>query len=153
MYRGAWQATVLAVARVTQHLATTQQHNNTSIWFMIRNINDHVIYQIHQWSFRSTDKYWYLFLYDSVTEVKWSCSVVSDSSRSHGLLSTRLLCPWDFPGKSSGVGCHFLLQGIFLTQESNPGLLHYRQILYRLSHQGSLCNTMLPLNVDCYMPS
>ena len=35
------------------------------------------------------------------------------------------------------MGCHFLLQGIFLTQGSNPGLLHSRQILYRLSHQGS----------------
>ena len=40
-----------------------------------------------------------------------------------------LLCPWDFPGKSTGVGCHFLLQGIFLTQASNPGLLHCRQTL------------------------
>ena len=45
--------------------------------------------------------------------------------------------PWDFPGKNTGVGSHFLLQGIFLTQESNPGLLHCRQILYCLSHQGS----------------
>ena len=35
------------------------------------------------------------------------------------------------------MGCHSLLQGIFLTQGSNPGLLHWRQILYRLSHQGS----------------
>ena len=51
---------------------------------------------------------------------------------------TRLLCPWDFPGKSTGVGFHFLLQGIFLTQASNPGLLHCRQTLYPLSHQGSL---------------
>ena len=42
-----------------------------------------------------------------------------------------------FPGKSAGVDCHFLLQGIFPTQESNPGLLHCRQTLYRLSHQGS----------------
>ena len=33
-----------------------------------------------------------------------------------------LLCPWDFAGKNSGVGCCFLLQGIFLTQESNPPL-------------------------------
>ena len=41
---------------------------------------------------------------------KWSCSVVSDSSRTHGLQPTRLLCPWDFPGKSTGVGCHCLLQ-------------------------------------------
>ena len=37
----------------------------------------------------------------------------------------------------SGLGCHFLLQGIFLTQRSNPGLLHCRQILYLLNHEGS----------------
>ena len=37
---------------------------------------------------------------------KWSRSVVSDSLRPHGLQPTRLLCPWDFPGKSTGVGCH-----------------------------------------------
>ena len=39
------------------------------------------------------------------------------------VLSDRLPCPWDSPGKNTGVGCHFLLQGIFLTQGSNPGLL------------------------------
>ena len=37
--------------------------------------------------------------------------------------AARLLCPWDFPGKNTGMGCHFLLQGIFLTQGLNPGLL------------------------------
>ena len=42
---------------------------------------------------------------------------------------TRLLGPWDFLGKSTGVGRHFLLQGIFLTQGSNPGLPHCRQTL------------------------
>ena len=36
--------------------------------------------------------------------------------------SSRLLCPWDSPGKNTGVGCYALLQGIFLTQGSNPGL-------------------------------
>ena len=41
---------------------------------------------------------------------KWSRSVVSDSSRPHGLQRTRLLRPWDFPGKSTGVGCHCLLR-------------------------------------------
>ena len=41
-----------------------------------------------------------------------------------------------FPGKNTGVCCHFLFQGIFPTQGSNLGLLHCRQILYRLSHQG-----------------
>ena len=39
---------------------------------------------------------------------KWSCSVMSDSQRPHGLQPTRLLRPWDFPGKSTGVGCHRL---------------------------------------------
>ena len=43
----------------------------------------------------------------------------------------------DSPGKTTGVGCHALLQGIFLTQGSNPGLSHCRWILYHLSHQGS----------------
>ena len=43
----------------------------------------------------------------------------------------------DSPGKNIGVGCHALLQGIFPIQGSNPGFPHCRQILYRLSHQGS----------------
>ena len=60
--------------------------------------------------------------------------------RPHGLLPARLLCQWNSPGKNTGVGCHFLLQGIFLTQELNPGLLHWRQMLYRLSYEGSLYN-------------
>ena len=46
--------------------------------------------------------------------------------------------PGIFPGKSTGVGCHFLLQGIFPTQGLNLGLLHCRQTLYHLSYQGSL---------------
>ena len=50
-------------------------------------------------------------------------SVVSDSLQPHGLQPPRLLCPWDFPGKNTGVVCHFLLQGIFLTQGSNLCLL------------------------------
>ena len=50
---------------------------------------------------------------------------------------TKLLHPWDFRDKSTGVGCRFLLQGIFPTQGSNPGLSHCRQTLYCLSHQGS----------------
>ena len=52
----------------------------------------------------------------------------------------RLLHPWDSPGRNTGVGCHFLLQGIFPTQGLNLGLLHCRQMLYHLSHQGSPCN-------------
>ena len=48
-----------------------------------------------------------------------SCSVVCDP------LSSRLLCPWDSPGRNTGVGCHFLLQGIFLTQGSNLCVLSF----------------------------
>ena len=66
-----------------------------------------------------------------------SCSVVSDSLWPHGLEPTRLLCPWNFPGKNTGVGCRFLLQRIFPSQRLNLGLLHCRQTLYCLSHQGS----------------
>ena len=47
---------------------------------------------------------------------------------------------WDSLGKSTGVGCHFLLQKLFLTQGSNPGLPHCRQMLYHLKHQGSSGN-------------
>ena len=53
----------------------------------------------------------------------------------------RLLCPWDFSGKNTGAGCPFLLYGIFPSQELNPHLpclLHCRQVLHLLSHQGSL---------------
>ena len=67
-----------------------------------------------------------------LSEVAQSCLTLCDP------MDTRLLRPWDFLGKSTGVGCHFLLQGIFLTEGSNPGLPHYRQTLYHLSHRGSL---------------
>ena len=63
-----------------------------------------------------------------------------------GLWFNRLLCPWNFPGKNTGVGCHLLLQEIFLTQGLNPRLLcllHCRQVLYLLSHQGILPNEPL----------
>ena len=67
---------------------------------------------------------------------------MSDSLRPDGLQPTRLLpikllCPWDYPSKNTGVGCHFLPQGIFPTQGSNPLLLPCRRILYCLSRQGS----------------
>ena len=55
------------------------------------------------------------------------CSVLSDSLQPQGLYFTRLLCPWDCPGKNTGVACHFLLQEVFPTQGSNLGFLHCRQ--------------------------
>ena len=62
-----------------------------------------------------------------------SRSVVSDSLQPLGLQPARLLCPWDSPGKNTGVGCHALLQGIVPSQGSKPGLLHCRQVLCHLS--------------------
>ena len=64
--------------------------------------------------------------------------VMSDSLLPQELQPSRLLCPWDCPGKNTGVGCYFLLQRIFPTQGSNPGS-HTAGgwILYHLSHQGS----------------
>ena len=61
-----------------------------------------------------------------------SRSAVSHSLWPHGLYS-----PWNSPGQNTGVGSLSLLQGIFPTQGSNPGLWHYRQILYQVSHKGS----------------
>ena len=69
------------------------------------------------------------------SEVAQSCPTLCDPM--DYMQPTRLLCPWDFPGNSTGVDCHFLLQGIFPTQGLNPGLPHCRQTLNRLSHQGS----------------
>ena len=66
-----------------------------------------------------------------------SRSVMSDSLQPHGLWPTRLFCPWGLLGKNTEVRCHSLLQGIFPIQGSKPGLLHCRQNLSHLSHQGS----------------
>ena len=60
----------------------------------------------------------------------------------HGLWPAMLLCPWDFPDKNTGVGCHFCLQGVFLSQgltpQSNPHLLHCRRILYHWATREAL---------------
>ena len=69
-----------------------------------------------------------------------SCSVMSNSLWPHGLYS-----PWNSPGQNTGVGSLSLLQGIFPTQGSNPGLPHCRRILYQLSHKGSPWTTLGPL--------
>ena len=70
-------------------------------------------------------------------------SIVSSSSESRSIVSNCLqprgrYSPWKSPGQKTGVGCFPLLQGIFSTQGSNPGLPHCRWILYQLSHKGSL---------------
>ena len=69
-----------------------------------------------------------------------SFSLFESESRSlvsNSLQPQELYSPWNSPGQNTGVGSLSLLQGFFLTQESNPGLLHCRRILYQLSHKGS----------------
>ena len=72
------------------------------------------------------------------------CLVTLDFSSKYKSLSPvrlfatpRLYSPWNSPGQNTGVGSLSLLQGIFPTRGSNPGLPHCRWILYQLSHQGS----------------
>ena len=71
------------------------------------------------------------FMHQSKESESVSRSVVSCSLQPRGPWPARFLCPWNYPGKNTGGGYHFLLQGIFLTQGSNPdllGLLHCRQM-------------------------
>ena len=71
--------------------------------------------------------HWDLFQCNLGGSEPYACyvtSVISDSVWSYGLQPARLLHPWNFPGKNTEIGCHALLQGIFLTQGSNPCLLY-----------------------------
>ena len=79
-----------------------------------------------------------------------------DSWKSHGLSPMRLLCPWNSPGKNTGVGCHALLQGILSTERSNPHLLcllHCQVGPFLLTQAWEaqiilyICNTELIVNV------
>ena len=71
---------------------------------------------------------------------------VSNSLRPYRSQPARFLCPWDSPGKNTGVGGHSLFQGFVPTQGLNPGRLHCRHILYCLSHQESPQYNMQLLN-------
>ena len=74
-------------------------------------------------------------------------SVMSDSIRPHRWQPSRLPRPRDSPGKNTGVGCHFLLQGIFLPQQLNPYLLHWQAGSLLLSHQGRFNAYYKTLNI------
>ena len=83
---------------------------------------------------------------------------LSNSLRPHVLFSRRagLLCPWESPGKNTGVGCHFLLQGVLPIWGSNPDLLHCTQILYHLSHRETptiFWSLLKFMPIDLVMPS
>ena len=102
----------------------------------------HIYAMIYSVSFaitQRTDLEWVLsYLESGYFAVKnENLSVVSHILQPHWLWPARFLCPWNSPGKNTGVGSCSLLQGIFQTQGSDPGLQHCRWILYCLSQQGS----------------
>ena len=70
--------------------------------------------------------------------------------RPYGLSPTRLLCPWDSPGKNTEVSNRSLFQGIFPTQGLKLGLLNCRQILYHSSHQRSLIFSLCVCVLSCF---
>ena len=102
-------------------------------------------FHIHHWP-NGYDLYslliLYLYLYELHLSVALSmcvsCSVVSDSLRHHGLWPAKLLYPWNSPGKNTEVGCHYLLQGIFPTQELSPPKVEC--VLVLMCQGPSLCS-------------
>ena len=118
MDRWAWQATVHGVSKSCTWLSDwAHTHTHTHI---------HTIWICY--------KYWNIYIKILDCLIK---KITAIKRRPHGLYPARLLCPWDFPGHNTGVGRHSLLQEIFPTQGSNPGVPDCRWILYHLSHQRS----------------
>ena len=78
-------------------------------------------------------------LYRWLVKVSWLGKLVSV----FWCVELDFFSPWNSPGKNTGLSCHFLLQGIFPTQGSNPGLLHCRQIIYHLNNKGSPCSFLV----------
>ena len=84
------------------------------------------IYFPHPWRSQCLSEHFFVISQRVEVEVTQLCLTLCDP----------MDCPWNSPGQNTGVGSLFLLQGIFPTQGSNPGLSHCRQIFYQLSHQG-----------------
>ena len=108
---------------------------------------------VKRWSYeyqrkrKKTEENWvWVKTEGSIERESVGCSVMSNSLGPHGLYPAKLLCPWDSPGKNTGVRRHSLLWGMFPTQELNPGLLHRRQILCHLSH-----HERTPKNINCHL--
>ena len=102
-------------------------------------------WEFRSWTWKNCFDFWVFF---SLSEVTQSCPTLCDPMDCN---LTRFLCPWDFPGKTTRVGCHCLLQEIFPTQGLNPGLPRCRQTLYCLSHQGA--NILVTFCIICSFSS
>ena len=108
-------------------------------------------------SLQSIQKYSMCYMVGPYHVSVLSLLVMSDSLPPIGLQPARLLCPWNFSGRNTGVGCHFLLQGIFTNQGSNPCLFHllYSQVgslpLYHLESPGPYQLSILYIVVLKYL--
>ena len=118
----------------------------------------HVIYILLRNNGPLETTYIYIYIYThTYIYTLWTCV----HAQSHltlcdpiGCSSTRLLCPWDFPGKNTGVGYHFLSQGIFLTQGSNLRLcVSYisRWIIYHCTTWETLYLSICHLSTYTYV--
>ena len=104
---------------------------------LLYNTGNYILYLVINTIEKNLSIYLSIYIYLSISESlcytpeskSVNRSVVFNSLQPHGLQPTRL-CPWNSPVKNTGVGCHSLLQWIFPTQGSNPGLLHCRPIFF-----------------------
>ena len=76
--------------------------------------------------------------------------ITSNSLQPYILQPARLISPWDFPGKNTGMCYHFLLPGILLDQKLNPCLLHWQEDSLSLSHLGSPGKMIAHPNIECF---
>ena len=120
-----------------------------NIWTQSENFKNILAIEVPTLDFIECHNLWIRYSYVRVTFLCVGCvcvcvcvcaserSVMSDSLRPTGPYPTRFFCPWNFPGRNTGVGCHALLQGIFPTQESNWCLLYWQADYLPLPHLGS----------------
>ena len=125
-----WNPRTSLVAQMVKHLPTVRETQVQSLgWEYLLEKEMATHSSILAWKISWTEK-------PGGSQSMGSQRVGHDWATSLLLSWTEAFCPWGFLGKNTGVGCHFILQEIFLIQGSNPDLLHYSQILYRLRYQG-----------------
>ena len=123
--RGAWSATVHGSQRVG-HILATENQQPLSYGFQFPNEWFKCLSAPNIWSHSS----WVSLVPKHLPLQEYLCCLATKSCLTflwpHGLEPTRFLCPWDFPGKNTRLGCHFLLQGTFQTQGLNIPPLHWQ---------------------------
>ena len=147
MDRGAWQATVHAVTQSQTQLKQLSMHTFIHIYFSQSREEGFYFLENSDNPRQKCDLHFgkkNLKLQQKREQVLLPQGVIQPLSCTRllcqplGLQPARLFCLWDFPGKNTGVVCHFLLQGIFLTEGLNPCLLPWQVVSLPLCHLGFL---------------